>query len=196
MPFDYTAIDLETANPFRGSPCSVGLVKVRGGVTVDERHWLMRPPAGHDEFSSWNVRVHGISAGSVARLPRWRDFLPRVVDFIDGDVLVAHNASFDASVLCQACEVDGLETPDLEYVCTRDMAKELWPLSDYKLPTVMKAVGKVMVGHHDALADARAVVAVVDGMRRQLQHVGSLRELAGALDVQVKELRRARLRVR
>ena len=30
--FDYTTIDFETANSHRGSPCSVGLVRVRDGV--------------------------------------------------------------------------------------------------------------------------------------------------------------------
>jgi DNA polymerase III epsilon subunit-like protein len=33
---DFTAIDFETANSYRGSPCSVGLVKVRDGQIVDE----------------------------------------------------------------------------------------------------------------------------------------------------------------
>ena len=31
MGLDFTAIDFETANGFRGSPCAVGLTKVRGG---------------------------------------------------------------------------------------------------------------------------------------------------------------------
>ena len=28
---DYTALDFETANSYRGSPCAVGLVRVRDG---------------------------------------------------------------------------------------------------------------------------------------------------------------------
>ena len=32
---DFTAIDFETANGFRGSPCAVGAVRVRDGVMVD-----------------------------------------------------------------------------------------------------------------------------------------------------------------
>ncbi|HET8877955.1 MAG TPA: exonuclease, partial [Arthrobacter sp.] len=36
MALDFTAIDFETANGFRGSPCAVGLTKVRGGVVVEE----------------------------------------------------------------------------------------------------------------------------------------------------------------
>ena len=33
----FTAIDFETANRFIGSPCAVGLVRVRGGRVVAER---------------------------------------------------------------------------------------------------------------------------------------------------------------
>jgi DNA polymerase III epsilon subunit-like protein len=33
---DFTAIDFETANSYRGSPCSVGVVKVRDGQIVGE----------------------------------------------------------------------------------------------------------------------------------------------------------------
>lgn len=48
---DYTAIDFETANSYRGSPCSVGLVKVRDRQVVDTRQWLIRPPEAAD---GWN----------------------------------------------------------------------------------------------------------------------------------------------
>jgi DNA polymerase-3 subunit epsilon len=41
MSLDFTAIDFETANSYRGSPCSVGLVKVRDGQIVDESFTLI-----------------------------------------------------------------------------------------------------------------------------------------------------------
>ena len=189
-------IDFETTgvSPGQGARATeVAIVLLERGQVVDRFQSLMKTGVW---IPSFITQLTGITNAMVNAAPDAAQVMQDAARFVGDAPMVAHNASFDASVLCQACEVDGLETPDLEYVCTRDMAKELWPLSDYKLPTVMKAVGKVMVGHHDALADARAVVAVVDGMRRQLQHVGSLRELAGALDVQIKELRRARLRVR
>lgn len=51
---NYTAIDFETANSYRGSPCAVGLVRVRDGVSVAERRWLMRPPEEVDYFDGYN----------------------------------------------------------------------------------------------------------------------------------------------
>ena len=52
MGLDFTAIDFETANSNSASACSVGLVKVRDGVVVDEAGWLIRPPAATDRSST------------------------------------------------------------------------------------------------------------------------------------------------
>src|SRR4051794_24885232 len=113
---DYTAIDFETANSYRGSPCSVGLVRVRNGVAVAEKHWLMRPPEGADWFAPWNVEIHGITPDMVATAPRWKDVLPNIVDFIGDDVVVAHNAGFDISVIRYACAVDNIEWPEMRFL--------------------------------------------------------------------------------
>lgn len=67
---DFTAIDFETANPARASACAAGVAKVRAGGVVERAVWLMRPPAGFDDFSSYQVGIHGISAAAVAGRPR------------------------------------------------------------------------------------------------------------------------------
>jgi DNA polymerase-3 subunit epsilon len=37
MSLSFCAIDFETANSYRGSPCAVGLIKVVDGQIVDSR---------------------------------------------------------------------------------------------------------------------------------------------------------------
>ncbi|GAB4002724.1 exonuclease domain-containing protein [Nocardioides ultimimeridianus] len=160
---DYVAIDFETANSYRGSPCSVGLVKVRNGQIVDERHWLIRPPAGADWFSDFNIAVHGITPDMVEDAPRWNLALPAIVDFIGDDVVVAHNTGFDIGVIRYACAVDNIEWPEMRFLCTLNMARRALSLPSYRLPFVADAVGGEMGQHHDALDDARAVVAIVSG---------------------------------
>ena len=105
MGLDFTAIDFETANGFRGSPCAVGLTKVRGGRVVEEASWLMRPPADHDHFDYHNVRIHGIRAEDVAGRPRFGELFPEIGAFIGGDILAAHNAAFDLGVIRSGLEV-------------------------------------------------------------------------------------------
>lgn len=181
---DYTAIDFETANSYRGSPCSVGLVKVRNGQAVARRYWLIRPPEGADWFDGWNTAIHGITAEMVADAPRWKDILPRIVRFIGDDVVVAHNAGFDIGVIRYACAVDNIEWPEVRFLCTLVMARRALALPTYRLPFVAESLGFHLDDHHDALADADAVVAVVTSLAAQ-QGAADLASLASSVGVGV-----------
>lgn len=158
---DFTAIDFETANGFRGSPCSVGLTKVRNGVVVDEGYWLMRPPAGHDHFDSRNITIHGITPDDVAAAPRFAEVFPEVREFIGSDALVAHNAAFDMGVIRSASEVSGLPAPAYDYACTVVLSRKNYSLPSYSLPFVAEAAGVPLVNHHDATEDARACAGIM-----------------------------------
>jgi len=73
-----------------GSPCAVGLVRVRDGRPVDEQRWLIRPPAKVDYFDGFKHRLarHYASDGrACAALERGASSL---VDYIGGDVVVTH----------------------------------------------------------------------------------------------------------
>lgn len=161
---DYVAIDFETANSYRGSPCSVGLARVRDGRVVDERHWLIRPPERADWFDGWNVAIHGITEEMVADAPRWKHILPAIMEYIGDDVVVTHNAGFDVGVIRYACALDNIEWPEMRFVCTLVMARRALPLPSYRLPYVSEHFGIPMTNHHDALADAKAVVGIVSGL--------------------------------
>lgn len=158
---NYVAIDFETANSNYGSPCSVGLVRVRNGVPVDERQWLIKPPASIGHFDEFNIGIHGITPAMVEYAPPWRAILSTLVEYVGNDVLVAHNARFDMSVIHYACEADGLPTPAFRSCDTIRLAKQVLPLYSYRLTNVAKEVGVTMHHHHDALSDARTVVGIV-----------------------------------
>ena len=158
---DFTAIDFETANGFRGSPCSVGLTKVRGGKIVAEASWLMRPPAGYDHFDHHNVRIHGITAADVAGMPRFGELFPEIGAFIGEDVLVAHNAAFDLGVIRSALEVSGLPGPAYDYVCTVMLSRRCYSLVSNSLPFAAEEAGVPLVNHHDAAEDARACAGIL-----------------------------------
>lgn len=185
---DYVAIDFETANSYRGSPCSVGLVRVRNGSPVAERHWLIRPPERVDYFDSFNTMIHGITEDMVADAPRWRDALPAIMDFIGDDVVVAHNAGFDTGVIRYACAVDNIEWPELRFLCTMVLARRALSLPSYTLPFVVDALDGSLDEHHNALADARAVVDVVSGLAN-LRSVVDLDALAQTVGVRVGAMR-------
>ncbi|GAA1834452.1 3'-5' exonuclease [Agromyces salentinus] len=158
---DFTAIDFETANPSSASACSIGLVKVRDGVVVDRLHRYIRPPFPHDEFSEWNVRVHGITRGMVADAAGWAELLPAFREFAGDDVLVAHNAGFDMRVIEKTSEAVGVEVPNHRSLCSLQVARRTYHLESYRLPVAAMAAGFKDFSHHDALADAEACAAIV-----------------------------------
>jgi DNA polymerase-3 subunit epsilon len=161
---DFVAIDFETANSFRGSPCAVGLARVRDGVVVETASSLMRPPNGYDHFDPWNMSIHRITPDQVQDAPVFADLWPSVLDFIGDDTVVAHNASFDLGVIREACTVSGLPWPRMRYVCTLVLARKTYDLLSYSLPFVVEAAGLSLDDHHDAAADALAAAHVMVDM--------------------------------
>ena len=161
MPLDFTAIDFETANSSSASACSVGLVKVRDGRVVDKTGWLIKPPLGHDAFTEWNTRIHGIMAVDVVDALLWSEQLADLVAFAGGDHLVAHNAGFDMGVISAACTASFVPTPNFRYLCSLQVARKTYSLDSYRLPVAAMAAGFEDFAHHDALADAEACAAII-----------------------------------
>jgi DNA polymerase III, epsilon subunit and related 3''-5'' exonucleases len=182
MGLDFTAIDFETANSNSASACSVGLVKVRDGVVVDETGWLIRPPAGYDSFNEWNTRIHGIMAPDVAGALLWSEQLPDLVAFAGGDMLVAHNAGFDMGVIKAACAASYLDCPDFSYLCSLRVARKTYNLDSYRLPVAAMAAGFEDFHHHDALDDSRACAAIMIHAARRAG-AASLDELGAILAI-------------
>lgn len=151
------AIDFETANPFRGSACSVGMVKINEkGVPIEELHSLIRPHPSVDTFSPYNVHVHGITPNDVVDAPEWSDIINDVLGFIENLPLVAHNASFEKSVLTKLSNLYGMPMMDNSIFCTLKMSKDCLSLDSYALPKVYEHLFLELGGnqHHDALDDA------------------------------------------
>lgn len=158
---DFVAIDFETANAQRGSPCALGVVTVREGKIMGRQKWLMRPPPSVDYFDQFNVNVHGITPQMVASKPRFGDLLNDVMKVIDGRMVVAHNAGFDLSVLRYACEESGLNFPRMSFLCTMVLSRTILDIETYSLPRVAQELGIDFKGHHDPLADAECTARVL-----------------------------------
>jgi len=158
---DFTAIDFETANSSSASACAVGLTRVREGRVVETAGWLIKPPAGHDRFFELNIGIHGIRPEDVLDAPSWIDQLADLDAFIGDDVVVAHNAGFDMSVLRRACEATDAACRPYRYLCSLQVARKTYDLPSYRLPLVAAAAWFLDFAHHDATADALACAHIV-----------------------------------
>lgn len=190
MPLDYVAIDFETANSSSASACSVGLVKVKDGRVVDRASWLIKPPFGHDDFSEWNTRIHGIVRSDVHDALGWAEQLPDLLAFAGDEILVAHNAGFDMGVIRGGCAATGLATPPSRYFCSLQVARKTYTLDSYRLPVAAMAAGFEDFAHHEALADAEACAAII--LHAAKRHDATdLHTLAEATGVRINVLRPA-----
>ena len=161
MPLDFTAIDFETANGSTASPCAVGLIRVRNSTPVATLELLFRPPVPHDWFSEGNIRVHGITPAMVQDAPAYSEVINQMLEFIDEDLLVAHNASFDMGVLAASAKAINHELPKLRYGCSLKIARKTYNLESYRLNAVAYAIGHEEFEHHNALADSDACARIV-----------------------------------
>ncbi len=153
---DFTAIDFETANPQRSSACAVGLVVVKNTQIVDSFYSLIRPPTL--EFSERHIAIHQITPKHVEHKAPFCDVWPELESRINGNILIAHNAPFDMSVLSNCLAAYAIPSRPLRYACTLSMARKLLPgLPNHRLTTLTHLFGiDLGADHHNPLSDATA----------------------------------------
>jgi len=152
------AIDFETANEQRASPCSIGLAWIDDGVITSVEHHYIRPPGMR--FASFNVAFHGIGPEQVRDADEFPAVLAMLAPRLSGRTVLAHNASFDISVVRNTCDVYGLPYPEFDYLCTVKLARQNWPdLTSGRLNDVCDYLG-IKFKHHDASEDAYACASL------------------------------------
>lgn len=155
----FCAIDFETACYQRASACAVALVKVREGKLVDQYYTLLKPPYGMEIIPSFTA-IHGIRMRDVAHSPTFAEAWPLMQSFIGNDFLVAHNSSFDRSVLKYCLEHYQIDHSLPPFTCTVQCARLAWPtLMNHKLDTVSRYLG-IELKHHEALSDSLACAKI------------------------------------
>lgn len=153
----FAAIDFETANHSRDSACAVGLVVVSGERIVDRAYHLIRPPSRDFFFT----HIHGLTWADVRTAPTFAELWPELRARMAGvDFLAAHNAPFDRSVLAGCCASYRLPAPHSRFVCTVQVAREVWGIYPTKLPEVCRSL-RIPLQHHRADSDAEACARIV-----------------------------------
>jgi len=90
----FVIFDTETTgfSPAKDRLVEIGAVKVRNGENLGEKTWLINP----ERYIPWYVqKVHNITPEMVEDMPTFAEVYPEFLEFIDGAVLIAHNAPFD-----------------------------------------------------------------------------------------------------
>ncbi len=56
---NFVALDVETANTYRGSICQIGITEIQNGKVQFSRSWLVKPKK--DLYEKCNIAIHGIT---------------------------------------------------------------------------------------------------------------------------------------
>ena len=151
----FTPIDFETATAQRYSPCEIGFTVVKNGEIVEMQSFLIRPL--NNEYAWRNTEIHGICAEDTKKEPEFDELWTKLREFFDGQFLIAHNASFDMSVLRATLEKYELPFPTFNYGCSYVFSRKVWPESiDHKMATLCRLNDIRLDNHHRAGADSRA----------------------------------------
>ena len=120
----FCVVDLETTGSSSavGGITEIGAVKYRGGEEVSRFSTLINPG---QPIPANIVMLTGISSSMVADAPRIEDVLDMFLDFVQGTVLVAHNARFDVGFLNAALERHGYDPLSNAVVDTVTLARRL-----------------------------------------------------------------------
>ena len=174
------AIDFETANEQRSSPCSVGLAWIEDGAVIRVEERLIRPK--DMRFSRFNIAVHGIRPGDVEDAAEFPEVMEEFEDDLGDALVIAHNAAFDMSVMRATYTLYGGTCPTLDYACTLKMAQKVWQdLGSHRLNEVSRHINFSFT-HHNAAEDAHACGEVALAVARHL-NVSAMRELPIRLDM-------------
>ena len=189
MGLSFVALDFETANSNRASACSLGMTKVIDGKIVDSMYEIFRPPEGFDSFESRNIAIHGIRPEDVKAKKRFIEVWPEFYAFINGMPVVAHNASFDISVLRAALSASNFVWPDLEYACTYVVSKNLFDMASHKLSDVAHAasVNWDSAKHHNALFDSKICAEITLSLAAK-SGSKTLQDFLGSLNLEIGQL--------
>ena len=142
----------------------IGAIKLAGLEPIAEYSSLVETDI---ELTSDIVKLTGITQEMLQGQPQMEAVLPEFLRFIEGSILVAHNAEFDMGMLKAACSRQGL---DLEWpcFCTLKMAREmLADLENKKLDTLAAHYGLSFESRHRAIGDIKVTVGVLAGLFRQ-----------------------------
>jgi DNA polymerase-3 subunit epsilon len=155
----FVVFDIETTglSPAGDRIIELGLIRTdHQGTPVGYWSTLINP-----KMPVRATEIHGIRDKDVATAPTFDECADELIKKLQGQVLVAHNASFDHSFIQMELARAGWELPTVPVVCTMLESKHFLPgLSRKRLVDCAEALGIDQPVMHRALGDATLAASV------------------------------------
>ncbi|MBO5115217.1 MAG: DEAD/DEAH box helicase [Peptococcaceae bacterium] len=156
LKLSFVCVDTETTGLDDSAEIiEIGMVKIIDGIVADRYSQLIRP---YRPIPEEITQLTGIDNDMVEHQPHWNDVEAAILDFIGDFTLVAHNVSFDRSMIENHI---GRVLPNA-WLDTHDVAKIFMPsLTSYKLISIAGALQIAESGFHRAVNDAEVTAQVL-----------------------------------
>ncbi|MBQ4074720.1 MAG: PolC-type DNA polymerase III [Clostridia bacterium] len=172
LPIDTPIIvlDFETTglNTAKDRIIEIGAVKLAHGQVVDSFGTLVNPGM---LLPAKIVEITHITDQMLRDAPPITEALPKLLEFMDGCPIAAHNAKFDCAVLQSELKRQGLSY-DAAQLDTLTLSRKMYPeLKSHKLGSVCKRLGVSLKDAHravnDAAATAQCLARMIDDARKK-----------------------------
>ncbi len=162
-----TYLDLETtgATPLRDRITEIALVRFEHGVEVARWQTLVNP---EQSIPSFIQGLTGINNEMVANAPTFAEVADKLLSFLEGAVMAAHNVRFDHGFIKAEFKRLGI-TLRQKVLCTVKLSRLLYP--EYKshgLDAIVQRHHIANIVRHRAMGDVEAMLAFVEVARNEL----------------------------
>jgi len=186
-PFDTPLVILDTEttglHPWLGHRIvEIGAIRLENGRVIDTFNQMLDPGRSMDPAAT---AVNGIQDSDLIGQPLFSDIIDDLLAFLDGALIVAHNAGFDADYLGMEFFIDSyassksfIKLPN-PWLCTLQLARKNFHFGNNNLGHIANKLGVRIGRAHRALNDVYTTSEVLKRMvaelkKQRLHTVGDL----------------------
>ncbi|MDD5101695.1 MAG: 3'-5' exonuclease [Endomicrobiaceae bacterium] len=136
--------------------CEIAMLKVSDGIETTFNQ-LINPNQLMPELCS---KIHGITDDMLKDSPKFADVAQEVANFIDGFVLICHNASFDLNFISKEIMENYIKPPEMYFIDTLTISRQYFSFSSNKLGNIAEILDIEVKEQHRAMADVLTMQSI------------------------------------
>ena len=169
-PMNFVVFDLETTglSEIKNEIIEIGAIRFDTNKPVEKFHTFIKPKK---KITARITSINGITNEMVENCPTIEEVLPKFIDFIGEDVLIAHNSNFDMKFILHQMYIQNYKKPKNKVIDTLKLSRQKIrrydyekdrsvKLDSYKLESLKNDFGLWDIGSHNAIDDCKVCAYV------------------------------------